>query len=139
MEKSSEELYDGLSNFAKIEIKKIESKLNKGLLYSITLIFIMILTIFILLINKPESEYMGVWFQRSGSLIVVISLFIEIKISFLQKLAISQELPYLNFNIYLRREYEKKLLIANYTTFLFIIIGTIIWGYGDLLFKLASY
>lgn len=63
---------------------------------------------------------------------VVISLLAEMKVSDLIKIAIKQSHTFLYCHIFLKNKYERRLTICNLIAFLFISIGTIIWGYGDL-------
>ena len=73
-------------------------------------------------IMKPDSEAAGTWFARSGALITVLSIFSEH--------VLSGVIPRLNKSIQI---HVRKLVWCRRVAFFAIIIGTIIWGYGDLL------
>ena len=93
----------------------------------------------IMLVSAIASVKTGnaLWFSRSGSLVVLISAFIQFRnYSTQQKLnEIAQE-----STAYYGAEPEKWKIPKIRKTFdkvvLFtIVLGTVVWGYGDLLFK----
>jgi len=59
---------------------------------------------------KPNFEAQEIWFQRSGSLLVVLSIFIEV--------------------------YGGRLTAhtVKYSTRISLVLGTLVWGYGDLIY-----
>ena len=83
---------------------------------------------------KPNCEMLGVWFQRSGAASAVFAIFAEFKSD--------KMLNILNSDMVgptYHKTYEKYLFQAkayNYAAISFIVLGTLIWGYGDLLFKI---
>jgi len=80
------------------------------------------------------SESQGSWFQRSGSLMVVLGAFIEFRLFSIRAhfniVGAVWDLPFETPTSYCfwYNLIAKAILFA-------IAIGTIIWGYGDLLFK----
>lgn len=82
---------------------------------------------------KPETELINIWFQRSGSIIVILSSLAEyysIKMhNVFSPVHITNE-P--TFNVKLKYSLQAKKLMA--ISAFFIFVGTIIWGYGDLFF-----
>ena len=85
-------------------------------------------------LNEPAE----IWFQRSGSLVVCSSLYAEI---ILLKIR-DRNRPISNGNKtfldlanegVLRNKYDKKMDCYQKITYLPLFIGTIIWGYGDLI------
>jgi len=94
------------------------------------------------------SENNAIWFQRSGSLIVVFSVYAEFLYLRFRKLVTEQPIDYGNGLIITRMEsFKRKNLPLEYSdpTFWILheplivfssLIGTIIWGYGDLIYRL---
>ncbi|WP_394224455.1 hypothetical protein [Alteromonas gracilis] len=78
---------------------------------------------------KPSTEELGVWFQRSGSLIVLFAVLGEYYVS---KMA-STLRPAGHVGITKMEETLPKTVGLFHLIALFLaIIGTFIWGYGDL-------
>ena len=82
----------------------------------------------------PEGEIQATWFQRSGSIMVILGAFIEFRL-----LAIDG-----NFDIHdakytvpfdLPKTYERAYKILLRLALVVIVLGTLIWGYGDIPFK----
>ena len=82
-------------------------------------------------VYMPNSEECDVWFQRSGSIIVLLNIFVQYKLSNLNTFfdanayAVPIEIP----NGY--KFFYKCVVILNIAI---ILTGTIIWGYGDMFF-----
>ena len=85
-----------------------------------------------------QDDYVSIWFQRSGSLTVLLAGWAEYKIFKLRDLTnpISdvgitwQDLAHQGV---LCSKHGKVIGIIDYIFKLLIVIGTLIWGYGDLL------
>jgi uncharacterized protein YjeT (DUF2065 family) len=83
-------------------------------------------------ILKPENEQAGIWFQRSGSITVLLSLTAEYIISRLHGIIrpagfTSDETEMIRVKL------ESPLMVLRYIGGAVAVVGTIIWGYGDLL------
>ena len=83
---------------------------------------------------KPESELLGNWFQRSGSVMVVFALFAEMRayemFDVLKPAAmVSNEFGYVH------QKYKDQIKIFSIFALILVAIGTVIWGYGDLFIK----
>lgn len=78
----------------------------------------------------PIDETQQSWFQRSGSIVVILSVWVEFKLfdikSYFDKSAYS--VPFELSNSY-HFAYKTISIITVFTA----ISGTVIWGYGDLL------
>jgi hypothetical protein len=78
----------------------------------------------------PAEETMASWFQRSGSIVVVLSIWVQFKLFCIQTYLDSDAycipiaVPIWYFSAY---KY-----ISNTTVFV-MLCGTVIWGYGDLI------
>jgi len=86
------------------------------------------------------DENIGTWFSRSGSLMVLFALLAEVKlfkIDGLTKPVSENGLTYADLGVrdqlYLR--YSKPISRWKFITMGLAVCGTIIWGYGDLIWK----
>lgn len=87
-------------------------------------------------ILKPSDELLAFWFQRSGSIIVVLALWIELKNNKANSLINPRGFITEEFEV-IKKEYGKRHSFVTWFGFWVAIIGSIIWGYGDILFKLT--
>ena len=116
---------------------EIISTLRKGIGLIILAILPLIL-FFVLPEVKPEEEPIFTWFQRSGSIMVIFAILMELvvypvnSIMNLPRYAITiNEFPEQAVELY--KPYYTAMVISGYVV---AILGTIIWGYGDLLVSL---
>lgn len=72
---------------------------------------------------KPASEHPGAWFSRSGALITVLSIYAE--------RVLANLIPGLNNAV---MKHVRWISAPRQISFWIIVLGTIVWGYGDLLF-----
>jgi len=81
----------------------------------------------------PESETQANWFQRSGSIMVILGVFVEFKLlsidGHFDLYNIKYEIP---FDLPKSYRFTYKFLLRS--ALVVVILGTLIWGYGDLLF-----
>lgn len=81
---------------------------------------------------RPSGESLGVWFQRSGSVMTVLCLVLELKVFSLYGRLFPSGFVDKGFN-----EFKAKYLpvYKGLTIILLFLtaVGTVIWGYGDLL------
>ena len=85
---------------------------------------------------SPLTEQPEYWFARSGAIMILLSAIIEYrfsnhtfsKIKQTIQIAILTKKP---INVYISNEQENIAKVAHS----FIVIGTLVWGYGDLLYK----
>jgi len=80
---------------------------------------------------KPEDEHLNVWFQRSGSLMVLLSLIAEYLISRLHG-AIRPAGFTSQATEKIRKKLELPLMVLRYVGAAVAVGGTLIWGYGDI-------
>lgn len=81
---------------------------------------------------KPSEETLASWFQRSGSITVILALWVEFLLIRIQKYHV------LTGDLIVDEPEPEHKLIPLYTTILyaaglFAIVGTVIWGYGDIM------
>lgn len=133
-----EQLFEQLDNSAKNWTLDRVAVIDRKLLF--WLLLFMLCLIFPVVINgfQPNTETAGAWFQRSGSVVVALSLLAEIQINVVEKLAISQGQKFLICNKYLKSKYQKAITVRKYLTFTLVAFGTVIWGYGDILLSMFS-
>ena len=82
---------------------------------------------------RPGAENLASWFQRSGSVMTIISITIDVKLFsiyqwFHSSNSLSKKLEDFKERYY--RNYKYMSLMA----LLLTVSGTLIWGYGDLIF-----
>lgn len=81
---------------------------------------------------RPPSESLGSWFQRSGSVMTVLCLALDVKIFSIHGRLFPSGYVSLGFGAFK----EKYLPVYNALSVVLLIltaVGTVIWGYGDLL------
>ena len=79
----------------------------------------------------PTTETIPIWFQRSGSITVLLSLIAEYIISRLHSIIKPAGLTS-EATAKIRKLLEPPLMYLRYIGAVIAGIGTIIWGYGDL-------
>ena len=85
---------------------------------------------------KPASEVLGVWFQRSGSTAVFFAVFAEWKAAkMFDELnpsgLVDQTLDST------RDKYLQQVKYYNYIALFLVVLGTVVWGYGDLFISMV--
>jgi hypothetical protein len=104
-------------------------------------IFLFIVIIFTVIVSFIANIYdynnCNNWFQRSGSIVTVLSAIIEyrhlniFKISHVHKSVLSGELS----EVLLMTRFAKIRQYIGSSSLFTLIVGTIIWGYGDIPFN----
>lgn len=119
-------------------MEKEDREILKALLSSLPLIILAI--IFPVLAAhaflKPDTELLPQWFQRSGSITVMFSVWCEYNLAKVNGYIYPSGLVALD-DAQLSEKYKKIYKIARYFGVLLAISGTIIWGYGDQLIKVT--
>ena len=81
---------------------------------------------------RPPSESLTVWFQRSGAAMVVFALVAESKAISIYNILNPSGFVTVGFDE-VEKEFKNRPALFNKISFLIIAIGTLIWGYGDLI------
>jgi len=81
---------------------------------------------------RPEGEQLNTWFQRSGSIMVIVAVWAEVKLSSIHHL-LNPTGVYTNDCLKMREEYGTYYNLIIWLVALVAVAGTLIWGYGDLL------
>lgn len=83
----------------------------------------------------PAGEAQAIWFQRSGAMSVTFALLAEIFTIRFQK-ALFPNSAFGNVEAEkARRIYWRRPALMNSSAFMLIATGTLIWGYGDLMYN----
>jgi hypothetical protein len=116
-----------------------KNRIRKELLHCILFIAIAILIPFVSLYwdCRPQNESIGTWFQRSGSFMVLLAVLVEYKLFSINgdvnpNGVISVEQGELS------EKFGRWHKVSTYLAVLLAILGTLIWGYGDLLYTLIT-
>ena len=121
-------------------IENIESKIIRTIVFSIPLM-ITLIVVPMLSINsflKPADEDVCEWFQRSGALMVILSVWIEVNLY-----KTSNHIYLTGFDLggpdeKLANKYKLIFSLVKYVGVAGALSGTFIWGYGDILYKLFT-
>ena len=114
-------------------VKSIDKKLTFASILVVISVLFSTLQLFIPTLN-PTSEAHHLWFQRSGSFVVLASIWAEFVVVRLDGYFDTYNEKYMLLepmrpSSYMMHNYLSKSAIV------LAIYGTFIWGYGDLLFK----
>ncbi len=82
----------------------------------------------------PEDELLATWFQRCGSIVVALAVWIEIKNNIISGYLYPSGLSTSDFEV-LKKDYRLYFNLVKWSGFVLAILGTIIWGYGDIPLK----
>ena len=80
---------------------------------------------------QPEGESLATWFQRSGSILVVITVFCEFKLLKISSLVDPGE-TVVTYGNNVSDSHKKLYRFLSSLVLFLAIIGTLIWGYGDI-------
>ncbi len=83
---------------------------------------------------KPSDEQFATWFQRAGAPMTIFALIAQSRVSRLRDLLTPNTFSTQEFNNILLK-YRKYRSIGNAVSLFLVIIGTIIWAYGDIFYK----
>jgi hypothetical protein len=81
---------------------------------------------------KPVAETPNLWFQRSGALMTAFSVFSQVTASNLYNMIQGGAFAE-SWGLFYR--YKNSQRAVNIISTVLIIVGTLIWGYGDILFR----
>lgn len=111
-----------------------QSNVKSNLFYSGLLIIIGVLApILSLTVDyRPDGENFSTWFQRSGSVLVLFTVFAELNLTSLYSTILPGNHTIVDPGTYTEK-YKNIYIVLTYLAALLAIAGTIIWGYGDLI------
>ncbi|CAH8239249.1 hypothetical protein [Vibrio aestuarianus] len=127
-----------------MELSEIKKKVKRELLTSapiLLLAFIFPILAWFGVFQLEDNS--AIWFQRSGSVTVLFAVWVEFKLFKLAGLTnpISENgktYDDMRKSDYLQTHNSKKIQIIKYLAAVLAISGTVIWGYGDLIFTALS-
>jgi hypothetical protein len=79
--------------------------------------------------NEPQ------WIQRAGTIVLVFSILAEIKAQTVRRNIFIVSSNRLYCELYIEQKYKKLMPYVQYFTYLLIAVGTLITGYGDLVYQ----
>jgi hypothetical protein len=134
--KPIEELYDSCSKDTQDWIDERVAIIRKYFFSWGSFVLLTAISIIYFVKLNPFNEPLGTWIQRAGSLISLSAFLSEaIFLINLNKIATISHPAQLIPEIYIERLFKPYLKFSLYLTVLLVSAGTIVWGYGDLLFK----
>jgi hypothetical protein len=82
-------------------------------------------------IFRPQGEPLGQWFERSGAVMTVFAVFAQIGAGGIAAMIAGGTFAE-SWQAY--HKYKRLQAIAAGLTLVLVVVGTVVWGYGDLLF-----
>jgi hypothetical protein len=80
----------------------------------------------------PASESQSTWFQRSGSVVIVLAVWVQFK---LQPVQTYFDVDAYSVPLTLPKTYCRSYSFLSIINLFAMVLGTVIWGYGDILLK----
>lgn len=80
----------------------------------------------------PVSETQSTWFQRSGAVVVVLTVWVQFE---LQSVKIYFDKDAYSVPFLLPKNYWSSYSFVSISNVIAMVLGTVIWGYGDILYK----
>ncbi|HHF3215076.1 TPA: hypothetical protein ACPJ2C_000907 [Vibrio alginolyticus] len=123
-----------------MELVEIKKKIKRELLTSVPILLLSFIFPILAWFGVFQLEdNSAIWFQRSGSVTVLFAVWVEFKLFKLAGLTnpISENgktYDDMRKSDYLQTHNSKKIQIIKYLAAVLAISGTVIWGYGDLIF-----
>ncbi|ELC3160006.1 TPA: hypothetical protein ACMDUA_005149 [Vibrio harveyi] len=127
-----------------MELSEIKKKVKRELLTSVPILLLAFIFPILAWFGVFQLEdNSAIWFQRSGSVTVLFAVWVEFKLFKLAGLTnpISENgktYDDMRKSDYLQTHNSKKIQIIKYLAAVLAISGTVIWGYGDLIFIALS-
>jgi len=118
-------------------IDKSRNAIKSSLLTTLPIVVAAILIPFIALnipSLMPESETVATWFQRCGAIVVTLAVWIEIKNNAISGYIYPSGISTSEY-VVLKKDYGLYFNLIKWSGFILAIIGTLIWGYGDILLQ----
>jgi hypothetical protein len=82
-------------------------------------------------IFRPQAEPLGQWFQRSGAVMTAFAVFAQFKAGGIATMIAGSTFAE-SWEAY--HKYNRFQALAAVLSLVLVVIGTVVWGYGDLLF-----
>jgi hypothetical protein len=111
------------------------AELNKKLWKTYLIRLLLIGAIGLVIWLKPDNQDSATWFARSGSLLVVLAVASEILLGRIQREVFQENSNGLYCQIYIEKRFTVQARVSQWFDWTIGVIGTIIWGYGDLIWN----
>lgn len=136
MKKNNKELYSLFANNRNTVawVHKRERDIKIKLIVLVLYFALLLLVPTLILLFMPSNSDASQWFQRCGTIVLVLSILAQIKTQSLEELVISRSHPFLGCNRYINNKYQTCLSVSIFITYSAIVLGTVITGYGDILY-----
>ena len=108
-------------------MKKFKTLSNEIILLFFAFIWVLFSCFF------PLTDDKAMWFARSGAIMVLFSVAVEFKLTKKHKKKINSSMHLAGSGLSVTARATKEQTLVGNIAHLFIIIGTIVWGYGDLI------
>ena len=124
---------------ADVELEKAERRIRRALKTSVPILIVasVVPVASFYGIGAPTHEAVAQWFQRSGSLVVMLTVFIELYLFtvtgdvFPSGIISEQEGR-------LAERYSTPVQLVKVASVAGAVSGTVIWGYGDIIWRLST-
>lgn len=116
--------------------RKLILQINKRVFAAITMCMVSTIWVLFSLLDCciPATVTPEDWFARSGAVLVLGAALAEYQIILIHKMTAVSGYMEQDYFFKARANYSKPLRLLTCLTFFLVVIGTAIWGYGDLIY-----
>ncbi|MCH4813428.1 hypothetical protein [Vreelandella neptunia] len=126
--------YGMLEGSGKVWVDEQEARIRRETTKWLALVLIGLVSPIALSFLRMETQDPALWFQRSGSIMVVLALLAELRVVIIDRLIIARDHSFLYCHMYIENKYQAKLRVINYVTYFVVAVGTLVWGFGDVFY-----
>ena len=110
-----------------------ESRIKQAILWAFVLCLCAVIPPLFSLVGsfRPQAEPPGQWFERSGAAMTVFAVFAQLKAGSIATMIAGGTFGE-SWEAY--HKYKRHQAVAAVLSLVLVVIGTVVWGYGDLLF-----
>jgi hypothetical protein len=108
-----------------------ERRIRRAFIWAFALCLCALLPPLLSLLIRPQAEPPGQWFERSGAVMTVFAVLAQFKAV---NIATMIEGGMFEESREAYRKYKGYQAFASGLSLVLVVIGTVVWGYGDLLF-----
>lgn len=127
--------YSTLESNAKDWVELQQAEVNRSLKVWLACVILAILFPMLAFLLVDTSTSLPQWFQRSGTLLLVFSLLAEIKAQVVRKSIFVVDANRLYCHLHIESKNKKWMPFVQYSTYFLVAVGTLITGYGDIIFN----
>ena len=107
-------------------------KINLWYAFALLVLAVAVTAMAYLGLLRPQEEEQSIWFQRSGSVMVVCAIWAEIRLFKIDNLVNPSGLVSAEFRTF--EPFKRWYFFLRIAGFFIAILGTMVWGYGDIFF-----